>query len=636
MAVRMDGRVKELIKTATLHAVPWEAATQVVHSLLGCTLTRHDSALLRAAVGECMRICLLHHKAAEALRLHALLNCSGHSMGHHNTTVRRPVGVLPSKLTAESLKGLSNDQLALIALAQQPHRSSQSTAVCELMAAEGESCCYPIDTDTSLSCPGRVWTLFPTEAFGSGLQSCILRPAPTEPTEAEEFRVRLLQNIHLLRATQRLEGRLGLYYLLSQMRHVEVDKRLSSQVEIESLVHIARALLNHPLLFATPSTETAQRQLLFEDFGRSHVDSVLSEVQRTKIAMLEASVDSVRSLCKEPLKFMHTLAASWDALFLRRAAHTLVLPDAAHNVLPHTLRRKSREGVHRMGRTRQGNEKEVDLTRWIDPNGELFGGPDMRNAMERVEFIIRRRSNHNIIVPDACFLLQNLSQLLQLARHREVVIPHSVLLEVVYTALEDQGPRRFHSRRVLLTLMRATTTCTTRRMEREGGRLLNPYSLPSRRSQSGITILGLQDEVALLECCPERFFLATALSRREQTVAETLTPSDCASVLIAKQLEKFLASTPIGSERGSALVELSEVDHLVKGLVDSINNGGTWAGDTVGSEPLSARGRPSPLFKSRSRSFWSRTPVVLATTTEKTRRAAFMVGLSLFPPVELA
>ncbi|ORC92279.1 uncharacterized protein TM35_000044930 [Trypanosoma theileri] len=292
-------------------------------------------------------------------------------------------------------------------------------------------------------------------------------------------------------------------------------------------------------------------------------------------------------------------------------------------------------------------EDDSNLSTWTDTSCELFGSfADVHSPTERVEMLIRRRIHYNIVVPDTSFLLQNFNQLLQLAKHREIVIPHSVLLDVVHSALDDQGPRRFNSRRVLQSLMYATTNKNT---IREWSPSTNPYSIPMKRGQGGVTLLGLQDEVVLLEGSSERFFLAETFSQQDPNTVSVGSTS-IATVLVAKQLEKLVVPQNSRTSQQQqqqqqhqqlSVVHASEVDHLVAGLIASMNNNDHYNRDyNKKRDNYDAAaytvGKPAPLFKSRSRSFWARMPVVLATTNDETRRAAFMVGLSMFPPVSAA
>ncbi|KEG13285.1 hypothetical protein DQ04_01101060 [Trypanosoma grayi] len=630
----MDGRVKQLLQAAYAAAVPWEAAMHVALSLLEPNAGAQDVSLIQAAVGECMRLCILHHKAADALRIHELLNRSGHVVVPRR---HRRVPARPTQLNWRTLQGLGVDELALVALQQQPYRAHQSMVVAQMIAAEEEDCDHMWDVQVERG-RGAVLSASPTHsAVSSSLHITrantevpyISNEAPTEMTEAEHFRILLQQNIQLLRATQNLEKRLGLNYLLSQMRNVVDDKRLSAQIEVAPIVRIGRAVLDHPFVFTTPSTETARQKILFEVFGSLAVTKGLSEVQQARLAALEAIVDPVRPLCEEPLKFIQSLAASWDMLFVQRAAFTLVLPEEAHDVLPcknsNISSRSSSSGGGSRSRLRGGwpGEGGPAVSAWTDTAGELFGGADIHDAAGRLELLISRRLHHNIVVPDTPFLLKNFNQLLQLAKHREVVIPHSVFLDVVHSALDDQGPRRFHSRRVLLSLMHATTTKNTKR---EWNSSSSPYSIPVKRSQGGVTLLGLQDEVALLEDSQERFFIADMLARQELGAISASCPG-VASVLVAKQLERFVSPSHGHVTDPTAAERTSEMDYLVAGVIASRQN------DKDRGDSKTRCGKPTPLFRSRSRAYWARTPVVLATTSEKTRRIAFMVGLSMFPPV---
>ncbi|PWV21827.1 hypothetical protein C3747_1g39 [Trypanosoma cruzi] len=636
----MDGRVKDLLRKSCSAGAPWEVAVQVVSSLFQSKNgSHHDVCLIYAVVGECMRLCIMHQKTADALRIYELFSRSGYVLGQSRHARLRSLPVL---LSVESLRGLSADELALVALRQHPHRVHQSRIVAQMIAAEDA------DPDDVRNTPVMTERPLASKAppFRDGVQTFVNMDGGfaetfnvpflgvTEVTEAEQFRILLQQNMQLLRETRYFQQRLGLHYLLSQMRHVVDNKRLSSEVEMVPLVHVGRAVLEHPFIFAKPSTETARQQLLFEEFGSLPVHKGLSEVQQAKLMALETTVEPLRPLCREPLKFMDSLASSWDALFVRRAALTLVLPREAHDVLPRSRTRGRGGGSINVsggggdcGRGERHLENSLTASTWTDASSELFGGVEVRDAASRVELLINRRLHHNIVVPDTTFLLQNTNQLLQLARHREVVIPHSVFLDLVNSASDDQGRRRFHSRRVLLLLMHATTTKKTVR-DTHGS--LDSYSVHMKRSQGGVTLLGLQDEVVLLENSHERFFLADALAGQEQE-GPSIGRSSLASVLVAKQLGKMVSSTPGYVTCRDASTNASEVDHLVAGVIASMKDESETQGDH--GALVCIRGKPAPLFKSRSRSFWARTPVVLATTSDVTRRVAFMVGLPMFPPV---
>ncbi|RNF07630.1 hypothetical protein TraAM80_03227 [Trypanosoma rangeli] len=240
------------------------------------------------------------------------------------------------------MKMLTVDELVLVALYQRPHRAHQSRIVAQMIAAE--------DADVNDVCSvaamagrfavlsaspqdGGVWTSTNMHG-GFKEESQLPLLGLTELTEAEQFRILLQQSMQLLRETQCSQQRLGLYYLLSQMRQVVDNQRLSLQVEMAPLVRVGRAVLHHPFVFAKPSAENARQKLLFEDFGGLALLKGLSEVQQAKLMALEATVEPLRPLCKEPLRFMQSLASSWDALFVRRTALTLVLSSEAHDVLP--------------------------------------------------------------------------------------------------------------------------------------------------------------------------------------------------------------------------------------------------------------------------------------------------------------
>ncbi|KAH9601623.1 hypothetical protein LSM04_005109 [Trypanosoma melophagium] len=693
----MHGGVKGIMRT------PWESAVNAALLLLS-TARQQDAAHIHQTVHQCMCICLIHHRSADALRVHEVFSRSGHTVPPHQKQQQEQhyyyyqyhrMRFCPQMLSMENLQSLSLDELALVALQQQPHRAHQSMVVAQMIAAE--------DNDNEGDDYSLIWGMqkpleresvmnFPTSStvISSSLVSltsnkqrqsqqqekkgdmrgessvniastetfCVLNPGFTKITEVEQFRIMLQQNMQLLHITHQLKQSLGLHYLLSQMHHIVDNKSLSSQVEISPLVRIGRTVLNHPFIFSTPSTEEARKRLLFEELGSITFNKTLSEVQRTKLMAIESFVDPLKSLCKEPLKFMHLLAVSWDELFIRRVAFSLVLPKEAHNVLPPSRRTKNSSRMKSNsisidtsinsnnsganGKREQLVEDDSTLSTWTDSSCELFGSStNIHNPCERVEMLIRRRIHYNIVVPDTSFLLHNFNQLLQLAKHREIVIPHSVLLDVVYSALDDQGPRRFNSRRVLQSLMYATTSKNT---AREWKNAVNPYSIPMKRGQGGVTLLGLQDELTLLEESHERFFLADTFSQQEPNTI-TVNSTSIGTVLVAKQLEKFVVPQNSRTSRQHlSVVHTSEVDHLVAGVIASMSSNDNCKDNnkmknSYGVNDNAAAytsGKLEPLFKSRSRSFWARMPVVLATTNDETRRAAFMVGLSMFPPVSVA
>nr|CCC93197.1 conserved hypothetical protein [Trypanosoma congolense IL3000] len=649
----MDGRVKKLLRVARgTAASPWEEALQVFCSLLRSNEDRYQAGLLHTAVGECMRLCLLHRRASDALHVYEVLNRSGYTM-ERNSRRSRPFCVLPRQIDAKSLQGLTADELALLALHQQPYRAHRSMLVAELIAAECDSDVRESSMESSAGqCSSSAscyrGSVACTWGYSDRSETGARRPTGfgmTQLSEVEQFRIQLQQNIHLLRTTKRLEGRLGLQYLLSQMRQVTEDKQLGLNVEVEPLVQLSRAVLNHPLLFTTPSTELAREQLLFEDFGSFTAGDGLSKVQREKISSLEILTEPVRVLCKQPLKFMHCLAPSWDVLFVKRVAETLVLPEEAHNVLPRRNNCTSRPGFHTGSHVEQQHEEnQLGMSRWVDSDNELFGGDSVDNAVERVEAIISRRLHRGIVVPDTSFVLQNFRQLLRLGKHREVVIPFSVLLDIVHSALDGQGSKRFHSRWVLLALMHSTTTKQT---ALQRNKVPDPFSIPAKKNQEGITLLGLQDEVALLEHCNERFFLAE--DPPPEDLCEPCLPVSSSyktSVLVTKQLGKLVPTSWDFLKGKKVSTQPSQLDLLVSGVVESMTEEELEAGNyrrpvrgkgdgcTINARSdRGAKGKPLPLFKSRSCPSWTRSPVVLATTNNATRRAAFLVGLSMYPPV---
>jgi hypothetical protein len=515
---------------------------------------------------------------------------------------------------------------------------------------------------------------------------------------------------------------------------------LCSDIEVSPLCLLSRCVLEHPFAYTTPSALWAQRELLWEADMRgdsrwsssarslttmtavptTRSTGALAPADALRLAHIDNAVSPYRSLCRNTLAFLAAFVPNWDALLVRRVAETLVLPPEAHVVFSTTYPRSRSTAAAAASARRNAQdpllgagEKSAEAlptsaSAWTDASAhQLFDCPDatavtttgnssstrevshassaLVSPMKRVEGILKRRVQHDVVVPDTAYLLHRFHQLRQLARHREVVVTHAVFVELVVAASRVDNPQRFHARRVLREMMCATTTALTaaaakeriHRNEHTGRRSRHNSGSTSvsistatssfhrhQRAAYGFTLLGLQDELALLESCPERFYLQlyaepNMLPSSADDLLRTSSscrPSSSASVvLVAKQLERMIAAydrgenfgesekkttatTAVDADGSNACTDgvhstLFDVDDMVSHLL---------GGSTIETATQLRAGRPptskrsEPLFKSRSRGHWARLPTLVATTSDTTRAAAFQVGLSMYPPAGVA
>ncbi|KPI86190.1 hypothetical protein ABL78_4743 [Leptomonas seymouri] len=540
-------------------------------------------------------------------------------------------------------------------------------------------------------------------------------PHTENVSAAEQARIRVHQRLHALYTTGQLQQPLGKEYCLVEMRELcssstdatartasaettsAAATQLLNEIEVDPLYVLARCVLEHPFTYSTPSAPWAQRELLWETdmhhdryswtsttaatAAMSLRTEALAPADAARLIHIDDLVSPYRALCRSSLEFLASFVPSWDALLVRRVAETLVLPLEAHVIFPAKYHRSRDAATTRRGAGVQdaplsttgcAKNSTATTSAWTGSSAnQLFGLLDAANnrvcgslsstsAMHRVECIIKRRIHHDVVVPDTAYVLHRFHQLRQLARHREVIVTHAVFLELVAAASRTENPLRFHARRVLRDMMYATTTAMKAQAENEefgkeyvarsGGTALRKH----QRAPFGFTLLGLQDELALREHCPERFFLqqheeadapANPVSLLRNS-ASCSASSSISVVLVAKQLERMIAAHDRGDEFAKAspagagvldgdattsaigvgIAQLS-VDSLVSHLFE-----GNISDTSMrrASSPTSTQ--TEPLFKNRSRGRWARLPTLVATTNDNTRAAAFHVGLSMYPP----
>ncbi|KPA86070.1 hypothetical protein ABB37_00337 [Leptomonas pyrrhocoris] len=610
-----------------------------------------------------------------------------------------------SRRTADT-SAASLDQLAQEALKHLPHRKCQYSVLSLLMAAEvGNSAfvnsvlVYPDDRREESSRRNA--------SNRSDTPPSMLLPHLEDVSVAELARIRVHQRLHALHTTGQLQQPLGKEYCLVAMHELCADPsgvasttsltlsaastastQLCNEIEVGPLCALSRCVLEHPFTYATPSAAWAQRELLWEadmcgdrwswtstttettatSTARSVLEEALAPADAERLMHIDNFVCPYRALCRSSLEFLDTFVPHWDALFVRRVAETLVLPPEAHVIFPANYNRSRAAAA--AAATRRGVAGGQDVLRsttgwsknavcatstWTDASvHQLFGPQDAAGSdvcvahsstspVCRAEGIIKRRVHHDVVVPDAAYVLHRFHQIRQLARHREVIVTHAVFLELVAAASRTANPLRFHARRVLREIMYATTTAVTARAEKAV--LTKARTAPRKhpRATCGFTLLGLQDELALLEHCPERFFL--------QAHAEANAPSSVSVVLVTKQLERMIAAHDRGEEFAvqsstdadvadggaastttiSAQTAQLNVDSLVSHLLE-----GNVGDASLRPVPSSSSKRAEPLFKNRSGRHWARLPALVATTNDDTRAAAFELGLSMYPPAGVA
>lgn len=577
-----------------------------------------------------MQRCLEEKRASEALEIYQVICSSGWT-----TTVAFHVDA--------SQGAVSIDQLARMAAQQVPHRQHQGSVLSLLMAAEAEDNCVAPSTLATAAAPLASLKSSP-ESWAGVYDSSFLHL-----TAAEQLRIEVRRQLHLLTSTGQLLRPLGKEYCLSEMRRICESAALQREVETAPLRCLGQLILLHPLTYGIPSLESARRQSLIDEVRRTWSSHAFTPAEQKRLLQITTATDSLRPLCRSSLLFLTTLAPNWDTIFIRRVAQTLLLPALSHSIFPDDYRREH-------GKRRQRASLPPCAT-WVDAAHYVFGQVEVAtpaDAVLRVEKIVQRRIHHDVVVPDAGYFVYHHHQLRQLAKYREIIVTHSVLLELVRLASLPSCPLRFTVRKVLYELMASTTTEQT---VLEGCEARYNYSGHTRRrlSRNGITLLGLQDELALLDQCPDRMTLppssqcSSSSIRAAAVLACDLadTRLECSTshlsvVMIAKQLERLITAHDRGEDfaaHDASTAMRSDMEKLVDHLLAPVPGQQQKRAVTSPLESDRCSGAltrySAPLFQNRSRGLWARMPVVVATTSDETRTHAFMLGLTMYPPVSV-
>ncbi|CCW62017.1 unnamed protein product [Phytomonas sp. EM1] len=606
------------------------------------TTSTHPLAFMKlhAAAGAAMRQCLQCGSADEALAVyHTLCSCGLVEQAS-----------LPVEGNAAEGQ-LSLEKMALEALRCIPHRVRRGAVVSQFVVAEARE--KLIKGHWQSYSPGSSSTRRPpSPAAAEAATFAFNITKGGKISEVERFRIDLHRNIQLLCTSKYSQLQIGRNFLLRKLYDIGVSARLQAEIEIQPMCLLSGGVLWHPFAYATPTMPWAQRLSHFDDLG-PFPDSIktLSEAQMEGLEAVWESTASLRQLSRNTLMFLTSLATEWDQIFLRRVAETLILPDQAHNVFPtsynrpqtspSTARHESTNETDKVDA--QGKKHLPSRTKWTDPAYELFTSVAMNSleaALRRAEIIVKRRFHHGIVVPDALYILLYSNQLQQMGRHREIVLTHGVLLDLLHVALHHCDPRRFNARRVLRAFMLATTTSLTKR---NFSNSRHASTMPFyQMHDGGVTVLGLQDELALLDGCPERFYVgesglagdalgglaySQALQRAGQ---QTHSLGHLSAVLVAKQLERMVNIHRKGLSFVTAMRSDSETQKMgLSQFVDDIVN---CTFPQIPETEDCENQRPQ-LFKNQPRSYWSRSSVVVATTSANTRSLAFTLGINTFPPI---
>ncbi|KAG5492023.1 hypothetical protein GH5_00926 [Leishmania sp. Ghana 2012 LV757] len=660
---------------------------------------RSSEVCLTHAAEAAMLHCLDEERANEALEVYeavcrcGLIGLSSRVLGHSGC---RTSAARTAPCTCVTQAYTSLDQLAHRALTRVPHRKLQHAMLTLLMAAELDTPSPSTDHADARRAdfsPGSShdWNATSTDAYaaltavagekGLSVETALLSQAGT-PSAAEQARIRIQQRLHALHSTQQLRQPLGKECCLVEMlqicaphafgsRGANAAVKVTDEVEVGPLRTLSHIVLHHPFTHMQPSASRARQEIHWEEISSRVRVQALAPADVARLTKIEDAVSPYRVFCKNSLTFLARMVPNWDELLVRRVAETLVLPATAQSIFPESYQRlrsaavQRRRPLARAALSTSGaafGEPAVSrcCTAWTDAaTHRLFGeesSDSHASPLRRVEHLVQRRVHHDVVVPDTSYALQHFQQLKQLAHHREVIVTHGVFLDLVAAASLPAHPTRFRARRILRDIMYATTTALTGRVsDAARGKLAEQAVAPASRRrqqqlQSGFTLLGLQDELALLERCPERFYLSELSSANSlsdwslmgQWVSHDSTArvgdigygSHLSAVLVAKQLERMIAAHDRGEDffANSAAAAPTSIHEGVDGLVQHILQGSSGAASPTAP---SSRQPTGPLFKNRSRGLWTRMPIVVATTHETTRAAAFTVGLHMHPPAGL-
>ncbi|KAG5466732.1 hypothetical protein LSCM1_00908 [Leishmania martiniquensis] len=657
---------------------------------------RSSEVRLTHAAKVAMLHCLDTEQASEALEMYeavcrcGLVGLSARMLGRGGCRTSQTRST-PWRCVAQTYTSL--DQLAHRALSRIPHRKFQHSMLTLLMAAELDTPSLPTDHgddrgaafspdgSRGLSAASRdayaALTAVADET-GVSVEAALLSQAGT-PSAAEQARIRIQQRLHALHTTHQLRQPLGKDFCLVEMLHLCTPPALGSrganaavevadEIDVGPLRTLSHIVLRHPFTYAQPSAPWARQEMHWEEISSCVRAQGLAPADVSRLTKIEDDVSPYRVYCKNSLMFLARMVPSWDAVLVRRVAQTLVLPATAQSVFPEAYQRwrpaaaQSRRPSSRAAQSTKGAvlgqpTASRCCSTWTDSTTHKLFGEESSDGhaspLWRVEQLVKRRVHHDIVVPDTLYVLQRFQQLKQLARHREVIVTHGVFLDLVAAASLPAHPTRFRARRVLWDVMCATTTAVTGKGSDEGLSGLGKLSVApvSRRRQpplqSGFTLLGLQDELALLERCPERFYLSafsSADSVSDWSLMGQWAPNDSIArvedieygsqtsvVLVAKQLERMIAAHDRGEDffENNAAAATTSLHVGIDGLVQHILQGR----ESIASPSISSsRQSTGSLFKNRSRGLWARMPVVVSTTHDSTRAAAFTVGLHMHPP----
>ncbi|CAG9582506.1 conserved hypothetical protein [Leishmania major strain Friedlin] len=663
--------------------------------------TQHCSSEVRLkhAAEAAMLRCLDEERASEALEVYEAM-CRCGLVGMSRTLGRSSCRTSPTTTvprTCTSQASVSLDQLARRALTHVPHRQRQNSMLALLMAAELDAPSPTTDHSddrrdagsphdsrdlNASSCNAYATSIATDDERGVSGEVTLLSQARA-PSAAEQARIRVQQRLHALRITQQLRQPLGKECCLVEMlqlcapsdvgsRAFTAVRKVTDEVEVGPLHTLSHVVLHHPFTHMQPSVPWAQQEVHWEEISSRACARSLTPADAARLTKIEDAVSPYRPFCKSSLMFLARMVPNWDAVLVRRVAETLVLPAAAHSVFPESYRRlrstaaqrrrySARAALSTPGAAGDQLAAPGCCASWTDSaTHQLFGEESCDGHVSpllRVECLVKRRVHHDVVVPDTAYVLQCFQQLKQLARHREVIVTHGVFLGLVAAASLPTHPTRFHARRVLRDIMCATTTAVTGKASAEAGGQLGVQGLAStgrrrhQQQQSGFTLLGLQDELALLERCPERFYLSelsSASSLSDWALMGQRTSLDSAArvgdieyggclsvVLVAKQLKRMIAAHDRGEDflaNNAATVPTSTcvgIDSLVQHILQGNSN-------AASPKIPSSKQWTSPLFKNRSCGLRAHMPIVVATTHESTRAAAFTVGLNMHPPAGVA
>ncbi|GET92660.1 hypothetical protein, conserved [Leishmania tarentolae] len=678
----------------------WESVVGTFYDeFLLYTQHRSSEVHLTDAAQAAMLRCLDEQRASEALEVYeALCRCGLVGMSHtlrYGTCRTSPTTTVSRTRTSQAF--ISLDHLAQRALAHLPHRHFQHSMLALLMAAELDVSSSTTDhgdngraeasphgsRDPNLTSHNGYATSTTEDARGRYVEIALLSQAET-PSAAEKARIRVQQRLHTLHTTRQLRQPLGKECCLVEMlqlcapsdagsRAFTAARQLTDEIEVGPLRTLSHVVLHHPFTHLQPSASWAQQEMHWEEISSSVRAQSLTPADVARLTKIEDAVSPYRQFCRNSLMFLERMVPNWDMVLVRRVAETLVLPASAHSIFPESYRRLRPNAAQRRcssasvalsarGATFDQMAAPECCTSWTDSaTHQLFGDSSFDGHVSpllRVEYLVKRRVHHNVIVPDTAYVLQRFQQLKQLARHREVIVTHDVFLDLVAAASLFTHPARFHARRVLRDIMCATTTAVTGKASAEARGQLDMEGLKSasrrrnqQQQQSGFTLLGLQDELALLERCPERFYLSDfpstaslsdwALMGQWTSFSSAACLGDikyggCPSVvLVAKELERMIAAHDRGEDflANNAKTATTSTCVGIDSLVEHILQGNR----NVASQKMSlSQQSAGQLFKNRSRGLWARMPVVIATTNDSTRAAAFTVGLDMYPPAGVA